>query len=57
MNHTFTTELNLLKAKSNYLRHLFNTLSGEKLRQVLISPPDELVQKLKKMGLSVPDAS
>ncbi len=57
MNHTFTTELNLLKAKSNYLRHLFNTLSGEKLRQVLISPPDELVQKLKKMGLGVPDAS
>ncbi len=57
MNRTFTTELNLLKAKSNYLQHLFNTLPGKKLHQILIFPSDELVQKLKKMGLATSDPS
>ncbi len=50
MDHIFTMELQLLRAKSNYFQKLLMALPGEKVRQLIVSPPDELITLLKNLG-------
>ncbi len=50
MDRTFTIELQLLRARSNYFQGLLLALPGDKICQLITSPPDELVKSLKALG-------